>query len=128
MTVVIDASAVLAMPCGERGGDNVKAVLKGAWISSVNLVEVAEFYAMEGVDRVGLGALLDRLPVHVVDVDESFAIDVAMRKPLTRVAGLSLGDRYCLALAARENLPVVTADRIWDRVAETVGVTMIFIR
>jgi len=31
----------------------------------------------------------------------------------TRHAGLSLGDRVCLALARRLSLPVLTTDRVW---------------
>ncbi len=43
-------------------------------------------------------------------------------------AGLSLGDRFCLALALREGLPAWTADRQWGVVAEAVGATIVVIR
>lgn len=33
----------------------------------------------------------------------------------TKEFGLSLGDRACLALAGIKNLPVVTADKQWDK-------------
>ncbi len=45
------------------------------------------------------------------DADQALA--AARLRPATRHAGLSLGDRACLALAARERLPVLTADRAW---------------
>lgn len=48
--------------------------------------------------------------------------------PLTRGAGLSLGDRVCLALAATLGAPVVTADRGWDAVAGPAGVSIQVIR
>jgi PIN domain nuclease of toxin-antitoxin system len=43
-------------------------------------------------------------------------------RPATRRAGLSLGERACLALAATLGLPAITADRGWQRVADAVGV------
>ena len=128
MTVVLDASAVLAMLREEPGGDKVIPVLRDALICSVNLAEVADHYATQGADRVNLRAFLGKLPVRVVLADTDLAIDAALLKPLTRVAGLSLGDRYCLALGARESLPVLTTDRIWARVADAVGVTIEVIR
>jgi PIN domain nuclease of toxin-antitoxin system len=46
----------------------------------------------------------------------------------TAEAGLSLGDRFCLALALREGLPAWTADRQWRTVAEAIGVEIVLIR
>lgn len=39
---------------------------------------------------------------------------IARLRPLTKVAGLSLGDRACLALGLRLGLPVLTTDREWQ--------------
>ncbi len=47
-------------------------------------------------------------------------------KRRARPAGLSLGDRACLALARRLGLPVLSADRTWLKV--DVGVAVEFIR
>ena len=46
----------------------------------------------------------------------------------TRSAGLSLGDRLCLALAQRNGNGALTADRMWLKVAEAVGVVVELIR
>ena len=46
----------------------------------------------------------------------------------TRAAGLSLGDRACLALAFERGLPAVTAKRRWPDVAEAAGVAVEVIR
>jgi PIN domain nuclease of toxin-antitoxin system len=43
------------------------------------------------------------------------AVEIARTRPLTREHGLSLGDRACLALAHRLELPVITADRTWSK-------------
>jgi PIN domain nuclease of toxin-antitoxin system len=46
----------------------------------------------------------------------------------TRPLGLSLGDRACLALARRERLPALTADRIWLQAGTLIGVEVRLIR
>jgi ribonuclease VapC len=47
---------------------------------------------------------------------------------VTRRAGLSFGDRVCLALAKREVLPAATADTAWTTNADAVGVELKLIR
>jgi PIN domain nuclease of toxin-antitoxin system len=41
------------------------------------------------------------------------AVEAAGLRPLTAKAGLSLGDRSCLALARRLGTPALTADQPW---------------
>jgi ribonuclease VapC len=43
------------------------------------------------------------------------AVEVARLRSITRKQGLSLGDRACIALARRLNLPALTADTAWSR-------------
>ena len=47
---------------------------------------------------------------------------------LEEIDGLSLGDRYCLALARREGVPALTAERRWPEIADAAGVTVRLIR
>lgn len=56
-----------------------------------------------------------RLGLEVVPFGEADALASAELRTSTRHAGLSLADRACLALAIRENAPVITADRAWAR-------------
>ena len=56
---------------------------------------------------------------------EAEALEAGWLRTVTRAAGLSLGDRACLALARREALPVVTADRAWQQLALDVPVELI---
>ncbi len=48
-----------------------------------------------------------------MNVDVALARSSARLREITRKAGLSLGDRICLALGEQLDLPVLTADRAW---------------
>ncbi len=105
-TAVLDASAVAALLLAEPGGRRVAdALAEGAALSTVNLSEVATLLVRRHRDPA---QLVDRLNVQI-DVhpfDGTDAVIGAALSPVTRPAGLSLGDRACLALAQRLGLPV----------------------
>jgi len=126
--VALDASALLALLLGEPGGEKVKAVLDGALIGAVNLAEVVSHYAKLGAARSDIEALLRTLPVRVVPVDTALSYEAGMLRPITLKGGLSLGDRYCLALAKSEGVPALTAERRWPDIAAAAGVTIELIR
>lgn len=67
-------------------------------------------------------------PVEHVAPDAALAHDIGMLVPATRAAGLSLGDRACLALARRLGVPALTAERRWAEVAGVAGVEVRLIR
>lgn len=46
----------------------------------------------------------------------------------TSKAGLSLADRFCLALAKRMKIPVYTADKVWEDIAVDADVKVVTIR
>jgi len=126
--VVLDASAVLALLLAEPGADRVtEAILAGAEMTTVNFAEVATKYVLRGA-VVEARALQTRLPVSFVAVDQDLALRAALMAQATRPAGLSLGDRLCLALAQRSDSAALTADRGWLAVAEAVGVVVEMIR
>jgi ribonuclease VapC len=59
--------------------------------------------------------------------DHSVLRTAAYLRPLTRTAGLSVGDRACLlALGLQLGRPVVIADRVWASL--DVGVEVVLIR
>jgi PIN domain nuclease of toxin-antitoxin system len=64
----------------------------------------------------------------VVPIDAALSYDAGMLRPITLAGGLSLGDRYCLALAKRERVPALTAERRWPDIAAAAGVTVELIR
>lgn len=112
----------------EPGGNKVADVITEAAISAVNLSEAADYYARQGMPRDMLTAMLADLPVAVVSADVDQAIDAAMLRPLTQKAGLSLGDRYCLALARHLGCEALTTDRAWLKIAKDVGVKISLVR
>jgi PIN domain nuclease of toxin-antitoxin system len=123
---VLDASALLAHLRDEPGADVVaEAIASGAVISTVNLAEVFSRVADRGEDPAKLAAeltqsgLLDGA-ITVEPFTAADAIDAGRLRPLTRDAGLSLGDRACLALARRLDAPALTADTDWQGVAHGV--------
>jgi ribonuclease VapC len=128
MGFVLDASALLALLLGEPGADKVKAALDGSIMATVNLAEVVSHYAKLGAARPDIEAMLRPLPIRWAAVDAALSYEAGMLRPLTVEGGLSLGDRYCLALAKREALPALTAERRWSMIAAAAGVAIEMIR
>ena len=131
MSTVLDASAVQAWFFDEPGADRVnQALVRGAVIHTVNWAEVLSKLAERGLDpetvEVDLsdrGVLGQTLTVDAGQPED--ARTVAALRPLTRGAGLSLGDRFCLALGTRLGWPVLTADRAWATLDLAVPVELI---
>lgn len=125
---VLDASAVLALLLGEPGADKVKSGIDGSVMTTVNLAEVVSHYAKLGAARHDIEALLRPLPIRLTEIDAALSYDAGMLRPITVEGGLSLGDRYCLALAKREGLPALTAERRWPAISAAAGITVEMIR
>jgi ribonuclease VapC len=104
---------VLALLQEEPGADVVEAALDHAEMSCVNVAEVIQKAEQHGIDTEGFEFDLEALGVrlHAFDVrDARVAADLWQ---VTRSAGLSLGDRACLALAQRLGGVAVTTDARW---------------
>ena len=112
MTVVLDASALLAFLQDESGADAVEASLAdGAVCGAANWSEVAQKVLAAGRDWDLVRALLVSYEVRVEPVTADDAEWAAHRwRP---GEGLSLGDRLCLGLAERIDVEVLTADATW---------------
>lgn len=110
---VLDASALLAMLQDEPGGDIVQELLETAAISSVNWSEVIQKALDRQIEIDGLRHDLEALGLQILPFTAVLAETTAQLRSATRQAGLSLGDRACLALAAVLGLPAITADRVW---------------
>lgn len=130
MTVVLDASALIALLRDEPGADQVAQALDGAAssvaevstavISTVNLAEVHQQLGDELPALIGADGVVRPVAFSPEDAQAAAALTAT-----TRSAGLSLADRACLALAIRRGEPVLTADRAWATVAVGVEVQLI---
>ncbi|MGX7704748.1 type II toxin-antitoxin system VapC family toxin [Methylobacterium sp. Gmos1] len=125
---VLDASALLALLLDEPGADRVKAVIDDSAMSAVNWAEVVSHYAKLGAARAEIEAMLRPLPIRVVPADADLSVSAGMLRPLTVRLGLSLGDRYCLALARRNAATALTAERRWGDIAAVASVAVESIR
>ena len=110
---VLDASALLAFLKGEPGATAVQTALDdGACCSVVNWSETAQKIGAAGGTWTLAAASLDAFGLRVEPATRGDAERAAAR--WRAASNLSLGDRFCLALADRLGATVWTADRAWS--------------
>jgi PIN domain nuclease of toxin-antitoxin system len=125
---VLDASALLALLNDEPGAESVAGHLEaGALISSVNYAEVVAKLCDYGMPEDAIREALASLDLQVEPFSKEHALTSGVLRTRTRHAGLSLGDRACLALARHSECTAVTADRHWAGLSD-VDVELEFIR
>jgi PIN domain nuclease of toxin-antitoxin system len=123
---IADSSAILALLKQEPFDKLDPRRLFRATISAVNLSEVLERLCAGGLRESEADEAVTALNLRVADFDEAQARLAAHLRPRTRRAGLSLGDRACLALGLHLGRPVITADRAWANL--DVGLEIVLIR
>jgi ribonuclease VapC len=110
---VLDASVLLAVLKGERFEEIILDIIEGAMMSATNYAEVwtklHEFGLTDDPRVEAVFGLLSRIEPFT----QSQARVTADLRPMTKHAGLSLGDRACLALALETGAEVYTAERAW---------------
>ncbi len=122
MTAVLDSSAVLAVIFKEDGIDRVMPTIGDSLMSVVNLAEVLMKTGRRGMNSGAVKSLLDEFGILWTAPDGDDALIAAS---FPDDIGLSLGDRFCLALAVERDLPVLTGDRAWAALAPAVQVELI---
>lgn len=120
MSVVLDASALLAWVFDQPGGDEVRTQIEGALMAAPNWSEVLQKAQQLGLDADEVGDTTLAFGLSVVGVDREDASSAA--RLWTRGRPLSLADRFCLAVGERLDLPVWTCDRSWAAVSDRVVV------
>lgn len=125
--IVLDASALLALVQREPGADKVADTLPEAVMSTANLAEVLSKAGDRGFEIDHQSALLASLGIRYepVTTDDARAAAHLRQRDDNRPPVLSLGDRLCLALAARFGAPVLTADRAWTSVDHDVEIQLL---
>ena len=108
---MVDASALLAFLDGRRGSDLVEVALAdGALVGALDLAEVVGRLAEHGVPVDGIERALATLDLQLVPFDGRLAYLAGRLRADFRPRRLPLGTCACLALAAREERNVLTAD------------------
>ncbi len=125
MTVVLDASALLAVLRAQPGAERVEPRLEGAGIGAVNLSEVVAKLDQDGVPELEIHLAIERLDLDIHAFDAAQAYTAGMLRQRTRTLGLSFGDRACLSLALRLGAVALTADRSWARLDIGVAIEVI---
>ena len=123
---VLDTSAFMAVFKNEPGAGRVVAVMHDCVMSSVNAAEVYTKLTEWGMPPELRDQAFALIPATIVDFDRDWPVPPAALRGPTKSLGLSLGDRACLALARREGLPAMTADRAWSKA--DVGAIVVLIR
>jgi PIN domain nuclease of toxin-antitoxin system len=111
--VLLDSSALLAVLHKEPGADVVTTALGSARMSAVNYTEVLTKLIDEGLRPVEARYAVDRFECETLEADKDRAALAGDLHAITRGKGVSLADRFCLALARELRLPVLTTDRRW---------------
>ncbi len=122
---VLDASAVLAAFYHEPGGEQVGHALPQSILSAVNACEVVTGLIGRGTPPDTASQMVRNLTCQPIAVDTELGLRAGQLIVLTRSKGLSLGDRICLALAEREGVPALTADRAWAELGLDIKVSLI---
>jgi PIN domain nuclease of toxin-antitoxin system len=112
-SVVLDASALLALLNAEPGQEVVQRSIPGAAISAVNLSEVVAKLTEAGMSEEAVRSTLEDIEIDVHPFDRESAYRTGASRTATKKLGLSLGDRACIALGGQLQRPVLTTDRIW---------------
>lgn len=123
--IALDASALLAFLLREPGHQRVAELLGEACISTVNFAEVLGRFARAGQDAALVAEKLLGAPIEIVDFTAAQAVIAAALAKAARPAGLSLGDRACLALAHDRRIRAVTADRAWSQLRIEIGIEVL---
>jgi ribonuclease VapC len=130
MIHVMDSSALLALTRGETGCEVVQELIytKDCVISSVNMAEVGTKLIEYGLPPSELPRIVVQFQIDVIDFNTEQAILSAQLRPQTRAAGLSMGDRACLALTKLMEGIAVTTDQAWQDVRISAGVKVLMVR
>jgi ribonuclease VapC len=125
---ILDASVIIAAILGEPGGDAVFDMIDSAAVSAVNVAEVYTYAAINQMPTDAFDAFFAETGIEIAPFEHEQAIVTGRLAAITRKAGLSLGDRSCIALAQLREANVLTADRPWNQVGSDVGVTIALLR
>ena len=113
---VLDTSALLALCFAEKGAKAAATRGKDGVLSSVSYSEAIAKALDHGAPIETVRQALAGLKLTIMPFDEAHAVAAASFRPATRALNVSFADRACLGTAALAKLPVLTADRKWEKI------------
>jgi PIN domain nuclease of toxin-antitoxin system len=123
---VLDASAILALVQREPGHTALTpAIVSEAVCSTVNLTEVLSKLISRGWSPAEAWEDATGSVREIAPFTSEHARCAGELEAQTRHAGLSLGDRACIALALSLKCPVYTTDKAWREVKLPVKVHLL---
>lgn len=108
---VLDSSAILAVIHNEKGADLVAQRMRGALLSTANLIEIQSKLILNGATPDLAWHSVASFQCDICPLDAEQARLAGGMARMAKSLGLSLGDRVCIALAMQRNATVYTADR-----------------
>ncbi len=126
-SIILDASALLAIALREPGGEVVLGEMRsapgGVLVHTVNVFEVAYKLMMRGIPESAAWEAATFNSVEVVDETGVGMTKRAVRVKLSNLS-LSMGDCYCIALAESTEGRVLTSDKGFSRAKTTAEVVL----
>ncbi len=128
--ILLDTSALLAYLFEESGEEVVAPVLNEGLglISTVNFAELVSKLVDKEMPISTVRETVDSLELEIIVFSTEHAFIAGRLRSVSKQYGLSLGDRACLATASIENLPVLTADKIWLEIENQTNIEIKTIR
>lgn len=125
MTVIFDASALLAIVFEEAGAERAIAYARGGIASTVNMDEVLHKSARRGLRPDLVEAQITKLGIDFIPFDVVHARSTAALHPELSRLGISFADRACLALGLVSGHAILTADTDWPGLGLGIDIRLI---
>jgi ribonuclease VapC len=126
---VVDASVIYAIINAEPL--QLKSdILEHSIVTTYNLAEVANKMVLKKqIKHTEIWPVLETLVAHHYSIDmELSSLATQLSEVIDASYGISLGDKYCLALGILLKKPIYTADRIWKKLEEPLGLEIKLVR
>ena len=130
IVAVLDASAIFSIIKGEPINFAPEYILEHAVATTYNIAEVANKMVLKKqVTHQEIWILLESMISHPYNIDMQLSeLATSFSEVVDASFGISLGDKYCLALGKLLEKPIYTADRAWKQFESLLGVQINLIR
>lgn len=119
MASILDSSAVIALWNRETGWERIEGLLNfgsTVYLSTVSLAEIVTVYERRIPLPRDARVYLEQNRIELIEFTDEDAIETGRLVAHTGEAGLSLGDRACIAASLRLGAVIYTADQAWSRI------------